>query len=859
MKTNDSCSPAWNFWLDREVWRRLLTVSVISPWASWNHSSHIDPLKGFSIGCPPSPHRFFTRVNSTDLEARSAARNPNPSRSTKQNEKEDPLRPRKRLHSLAVCLVVVLIGLSSVRSYAQSIDEILQELEVTSSLIDLAPFDIITLKKEEGGKSVQVNPLDFPNRKVPATPKDSDSIRCVITMFPGRVYEVKWKDVAKVTLWEELILDRAKKNLEEKNYSEAFEYLVYLRDNYPQMVDIVSLHQDFLFQSARNMANEGDLPHTLAALEELQKKFPDFRVKEVQNAISSVASKLIEDLIRRDDLGVARAMVMRLDKDYKGTLPVISKTKERFVEIAQEFRQKAEDFRTKGEFARARQAAVRMLEIEPDVEGGKDFLNQLIKEFPLVRVGVFQTSATPDPAAIADWGSMRIGHLVSSPIFEFRNTGSEGGMYRFAYGNAVQSDDRMELDLSIQNVGRTGVPSSLIVSESLLDRADVHSPNYFPSWAAVLQSVSVSGPERLRLRLRRPHVLPQAFLRWELPEPAFQRAYYQSKETDGSRTTFQWAPEAQPVDFQPREIIEIKYDDPTQAVNDLIKGEIEVIDRLFPADARRIGAFKSLKTEAYALPMVHLLVPRGKNAYLEDREFRRALLYAINREAILKDELLGDSVTPLDRVISGPFPAGASDSDALAYAYNTAIENLPYDPRLAKVLVLIAQANQTTRAQKRKEPAPKLPVLRLGVPNYESTKVAGQAIVQAWKIAGIESVLVPYDQFPKPEDDSLDILYLSAAVWEPATDAERLFGIGGPAETGNQYIVQAIGKLNQAQNWREVRAACQDLHSLVASHLPILPLWQISETLAYRSEIVGIAKKPLGLYQDAQKWRIQVR
>ncbi|MBU6175008.1 MAG: hypothetical protein KGQ60_14450, partial [Planctomycetes bacterium] len=214
MNLNASGRDAWKFWLDRKAWRSLRTASAIPRWASWNHSIPIDPLNGFSVSLLPSLHRFSMRRNSIALTVQSATRDRNPSRSIKQNKKEDLLRPRRRLNLLVSHLVVLLIAFSSVHTHAQSIDEMLQELEVTSSLIDLAPFDIITLKKEEGGKSVQVNPLDFPNRKVPANPKDSDSIRCVITLFPGRVYEVKWKDVAKVTLWEELILDRAKRNLE---------------------------------------------------------------------------------------------------------------------------------------------------------------------------------------------------------------------------------------------------------------------------------------------------------------------------------------------------------------------------------------------------------------------------------------------------------------------------------------------------------------------------------------------------------------------------------------------------------------------------------------------------------------------
>jgi hypothetical protein len=207
-------------------------------------------------------------------------------------------------------------------------------------------------------------------------------------------------------------------------------------------------------------------------------------------------------------------------------------------------------------------------------------------------------------------------------------------------------------------------------------------------------------------------------------------------------------------------------------------------------------------------------------------------------------------------VISGPFPRGASENDPIAYAYNTSITNIAYDPRLAKVLMLFTNSKLKMMYEKRNEVLPPIPKIRLGVPNYEAARVAGQAIVEQWKLIEIPAELVVLDKVPGPKDDvPVDILYLTASVWEPATDAERLFGIGAPAETNNQFIVQILGQLSAARNWREVRQNCQDLHALVSYHLPVLPLWQVGESFAHRNEIGGIAKKPLGLYQDLQKWR----
>jgi hypothetical protein len=162
-------------------------------------------------------------------------------------------------------------------------------------------------------------------------------------------------------------------------------------------------------------------------------------------------------------------------------------------------------------------------------------------------------------------------------------------------------------------------------------------------------------------------------------------------------------------------------------------------------------------------------------------------------------------------------------------------------------------------AEKKGEKQPPMPRLILGVPNYEAARVAGQAIVEQWKLIDVPAELMVLDRVPGPKEDSpVDILYLTASVWEPATDAERLFGIGAPAETNNQFIVQTLAQLSSARNWIQVRQGCQDLHALVAAHLPILPLWQVGESFAYRSDLVGISQKPLGLYQDIQKWRYRV-
>jgi hypothetical protein len=55
----------------------------------------------------------------------------------------------------------------------------------------------------------------------------------------------------------------------------------------------------------------------------------------------------------------------------------------------------------------------------------------------------------------------------------------------------------------------------------------------------------------------------------------------------------------------------------------------------------------------------------------------------------------------------------------------------------------------------------------------------------------------------------------------------------------------------------KVRARTQEVHRLVHYHLPILPLWQITDRFAVRNTIQGVTPNPVTLYQDIQRWRLK--
>jgi hypothetical protein len=110
--------------------------------------------------------------------------------------------------------------------------------------------------------------------------------------------------------------------------------------------------------------------------------------------------------------------------------------------------------------------------------------------------------------------------------------------------------------------------------------------------------------------------------------------------------------------------------------------------------------------------------------------------------------------------------------------------------------------------------------------------------------------------FPHRDEDIADIVYVSAAVWEPVIDARRVLGPEGLAGSTDQLVGLGLRRLEEAKNWREVRDRLLDLHAITHHELPVLPLWQMVDSYAYRRNLSGIGSDIVSLYQNAGKWRL---
>lgn len=732
------------------------------------------------------------------------------------------------------------------------------------ALLQSEPYDLIFFTQASGGGWAKVLPLPFQGRVVPSNPAGSLSFSVV--GLEGQRFAAKWSDIERIDLWEERLQREAKSRIAQGDFVGAYPFLAILLRDYPGLPGLRALRSEFLLKDAARRYRAGELEATLAMLEELRRFDPSYQADRVFAVISQVTDTLMQRQVDTNQLDQAQRLLARLKSDYPGDqVASIPKWDATFLEMANQRRDEAIAAQQQEDWRTARQAALDSLYLYPAIEGGRELLSQIARQYPLVRVGVLQEATELDPTRIDNWPARRAGRLVYRSLFEMRGTGAEGGEYDFILGDAEQSPDRLQYDLTL-SPQKMRPPLDRFTSQVLADllaaRATPGHVGFSSPWAATLESVSLRGPQQVACLLRQPHVLPSSMLQVRIdgemlglgagePTGVYSRVFDQDGETRFRLT-------GQPAnDTQPREIVELKMPTAVGAVSSLLKGEIDVIDHLFPSDANRLRRSRDVVVENYPLPTVHMLIPCSDHIFLADRNFRRALIYGINREDILRGELLGSQEMPGCRVISGPFPAGVQPNDPLAYAYNEQVIPRTYQPQLANLLIVLATKQMEAAAERKKETPPKLEPIRLATPDDDLSRIACEAIKTQWELIGlsVELVTLPRGQ-SMPEPGTADLAYVVAAVWEPTVDARRVLGPAGLAQSRDQFVGLGLRMVEAANNWRDVRDRLHELHGIVNQELPILPLWQVVDSFAYRRDVTGVGRDIVSLYQNVERWRL---
>lgn len=748
-----------------------------------------------------------------------------------------------------------LLWLGSAATYAQTED--------VGPLYMQTPFDRVVLKD---GSSVDVRQIRFPDgSRTPPSPIPTTGeivIQPLEAKNAAAVHSVPWNAIVRIDKFEDLIMQQAMELANAQKFDEAFPYFSYLLTRAPNTRGLASAVNRYLQSNALLAYKNGEYDRSLAILGSLYERAPN--ASGLKGAVDTVAEKIIQEYLRQRNFKSARTTLDVVNQTFDGLqLTVVAKWRQKFEQAAGSQLAEAKRLMASRNYLAARSALQQAVGVWPELAGVDELQKQLQRENPVVTVGVLDRSPREPRARLDSRASTRTSPLVSPSVVELRGYTAEGGEYK-------SSAAELELDPSglgvtfelVEPVSAEWLPTGLAASalgRRLIDAADGNSPHYSRLLADLIDEVQVEYPRRVRLKFRRPHVRPEALLQLPMPNEMVvvsDRGLYEVAEYNDELVRFQ---STIPGRSSIAEVHERMFPSDDDAVAALTRGTVDVLDRVPSWQLNRLRSLDDVQVGRYRLPTVHALVPTGRSSLTDQREFRRALCYGINREKFVNDFLLPGAAESGFQVVSGPFPAGVAASDPIRYGYDAQIEARQYDPYMAIVLSTAAWTN-ARKMQGEKEPADEpLPKLKLG---HTSDPIARTACLEIAK--NLNAVNIPVELVELSPDDMLDakdyvdLKYVELSTWEPVTDARLLLGTDGLLGGTSDFMSVALDRLDAARNWNDVRSRLYEIHSAASTDLPVIPLWQTINYFAYRRNLTGINENPVQLYQDVARWELNV-
>jgi hypothetical protein len=780
-------------------------------------------------------------------------------------------------------------------------------------LLDREPFDRITLDAANDNAVIETVLLDFPDRSVPNPFPTEGVLKLRRLSHPSIPYELSWSAIEKIELFEHMLLAEAERLTAAGEFAEAFEYYAFLAMNYGQLAGLESAMQNHLWREASTVFAAGRRDEAWPVLQALYLRNPEY--PRLADAVRAVSDDIIKAHLDEEAFAAARATVDALETAYpKLQLENIARWRAKFQADAETQMAAARAALAAEQFSEARDAVALARAILPTVAGGEELWKQIQGTAPEIRVGVMQLAIPASLSQTPTWPAARVTGVADPRLVDLVDFGAEGGVYASRWGEISTSDDGLQTTLRLSPAAiRQGLTPSAIALQ-LTEMARPDSPTVQDDLAALVEHIHIADGQDVVVHWRRPPIRPaallQAPLRWITSAERSPGLWFEplNKTVRSREQRYQRTGRAAAGDDRPRFIVEQAFEEDEAAVEALLRGDVDLIDRVPPWQLDRLEQVEDVTVAPYRLPTIHVLIPNFKNPLLSMREFRRAIAYGIDGESIVRDILLGGGSRPGYRTLSGPFPAGVQLNDPVGYAYNTELPARPYEPRLASLLAGVARQTiakrdaDAKRAEERKaqegaekaaeakpagetvetkdgegnaevtpeqpvaestsddevegeETAPPATPLILAHPTDPIARLACQSIKMQLDGVGIPVKLVEFRGDAPADDLQWDLLYAELTVWEPIVDARRLLGRFGLARHASPLIALTLDELAHAENWNAVRAKLNEIHRIAHYDLPVLPLWQTVNYFAHRNSIAGVGHNPVSLYQNLPDWR----
>lgn len=673
-------------------------------------------------------------------------------------------------------------------------------------------------------------------------------------------YTIETRFIGEIIFFEDQILRRIQKLYQAGNLEKAYELLMFLDRRHRGWPGAHEAYLQFLFLETVKLADEGKFEAALLSIERLHALQADY--PELSRQLGRIADGLISAGIDDGDFRRARhflGRVQRLQPDHEqvahwtGTLTALS----------QQALQSARNSRNAGDHRSAALSADHAALIWPTLSGLKEEHRQFIDRYQILKVGVLADAAKSGSYPFSSLAEDRQHRLCELLLFEEDRIHDGRVRYRSRWIEAWEPRDLgrdiyFRLQPRRANWESRPVVTAGEIADLITERLGSNPLQADARWQRDVVAVSANSPLewnlklshiplRIESRLRIPIPLTAASaarsrdITLEIPETTLNSRFVPDEGTPNVAIFRRTRP--QPVGSEIWHIAEVdehSYPNWPRLLQGLLRGEIDFIPTAEWVDLAGLSHDQRFFVHRAQLPRTDLLQIHPDSVLTSSASLRRALLHALNRQAILQEVILKDASPEYGRLVTGPFASKLS-------AYDAQLRQPENDPIRAASLV----------ATVRRQWNGPIPTLKLAIPGDAVTKRVVPELIAAWKRVGI-----PVEVIPPESDAPWDLAYRTLQLADPTEDVWSLLHPAGRTEWKSlaiypHWLRERLWELEQTVDWPTAESLMRQIQAEFLQEVRWLPLWEVDQFTVIRKRMTGLRTEPLHSYQDIERWTLQ--
>jgi len=658
--------------------------------------------------------------------------------------------------------------------------------------------------------------------------------------FPEFLIDVD--DVKDVWHHEDLMIKRADLLLADNKLNEAYELLFVLQTINSEWPGLEDRHQRLMFLDAQELWNGGQRETALVRFEELYRVNPNY--PELLDRLSSCTNQLIETALEAEDYRRARYFLHRLQA-IRDDLAAVQEWRGKLTSLMQKKLQEARTASDNRQYAEAVSLIEKGAEIWPYNIELRDEYRRIFPRYQVLKVGVLRPAGSPSGYPFPGPADDRYEFLKSRPLFEISQY---DGSPRYRT-TLIEQWEPTELGRNMVLQLRTDFDywssqrpvTAIEIAQTLSHQLNPDSQDYNERLSGYLRSIQVHSPYRMELEFNRAPLRPEAILNHAVLD---SNAWFE--ETNRTDQSCAWVrsvsePDDAPV-FHVAEVRETGYSSHDEALRALFRGEVDYLPTLPLKHISSLQETPPWVVRKYSMPETHVLQFHPQSVLARISELRRALLYALDREEILTEEVLRETPRQFGRLTTSVVPTTSE-------SYSPLVK--PFESNLRIALSLALAAAKAQEGQ--------LPTLKMIVPSDSELEPIVDRMIKRWQQIGIEVVVVDP---ASPEGEHWDIAYRRVSIAEPLTQLWPFLTLNPAPRVADLqdlpgWLRQELIRLDLTTNWEDANTILFRLHEHLWNEVFYLPLWELDRYSIARNNIEDMPSIPLDPYQGLGGWVIK--